>query len=129
MLCDAATVREGLLNVIGGGISQTTLPAFPGSVQFQVALRVVFEGDELKREPHELQVTLTDPDGGELERLRAEFQVGRVEGWPLDEAAVALPLVIATELSKPGTYQIEATIDGNQLVSLPLDVREAPGAE
>ena len=38
LLCDAATERDGLLNVLGGGITVATRPEFPAPLGMTLAL-------------------------------------------------------------------------------------------
>jgi uncharacterized protein DUF6941 len=119
LLCDAATLREGLLNVLGGGISQTTHPSFPATAQFNVAVRFVLEDDEVEGE-HELVVRLDDPDGDAVQQLRARFTAPRPGGWALDEAAVSLPIGLVADLPKEGLYRVQIELDERALASLPL---------
>ncbi len=57
LLCDAATMREGLLHMLGGPISRIWRPQLPAPLG--VALAVIVGMDDAERaEPHEIQVTV-----------------------------------------------------------------------
>jgi hypothetical protein len=73
LLCDAATVREGLLHVLGGAITRVWSPALPAPLR--VALAAVIElAQEETALPHELQVEVFDPDGTLIGMVMGGFQ-------------------------------------------------------
>jgi len=75
LLCDAATVREGLLHVLGGGITRLWRPALPAELATKLAVLVDLAPEDLET-PHELEVLILC---GELEigRVMAGFQAHR----------------------------------------------------
>ena len=73
LLCDAATVREGLLHVLGGAITRVWSPGLPAPLG--VALAAVIElAQEETAVPHELQVEVFDPDGTLIGMVMGGFQ-------------------------------------------------------
>jgi hypothetical protein len=123
MLCDAATVREGLLHILGGGITQTVRPEFPSPLGISLALRVLAHPTETAH-PHKLEVILQDEDG---ERI-VKFQLQIAE---IDEAIIPVgeqaPITLAWDfpgkpvLPHPGRYSFELLIDGVHQRTVPLN--------
>lgn len=132
LLCDAATVREGLLNVLGGGITQAKRGEFPAPLGMELALRVVMHPTEL-RHSHKIEILLQDEDGQQV--TRAEITVE-----PMDESVQSkvppgedVPVPINWDfparpaLPHPGRFSFEVLIDGNHKLSLPLHAAEGEG--
>src|SRR5687768_552007 len=73
LLCDFAQVREGLLFVSSGGVTDMWRESFPAP--FGVCLALVIELDSIERQrPHQLEVFILDQDGGEAAAIKAAFQ-------------------------------------------------------
>lgn len=94
IVCDAATVREGLLHVLGGGITRlwrTELPAPLG-----VALAVTIEMErEVEHLPHEIRVEILGPEDQRVGDAVAGIQYGggaRLEPGECHLLAIAIPL-------------------------------------
>lgn len=98
VICDAATVREGLLHVLGGGISVLNRESFPAP--FSAALALVFEVNNVEPsgEVHEVKV----------EARRVGFDEEAFFGVSVTVSANVVP--------GPGTYQ---------LIPLAMDLRNA----
>ena len=41
LLCEAASVHEGLLNILGGGVTVVTRPEYPSELGLSLAIRVM----------------------------------------------------------------------------------------
>jgi hypothetical protein len=81
VLCDAATVREGLLHILGGGITRLWRPTLPAPLALQIAVSVrVGEGD--LGVPTDISLQLIDPNGNDLGGAQGGFipsDPGRME--------------------------------------------------
>ena len=122
LLCDAATVREGLLHILGGGVTRLGRPDYPAPLGLVLAMRILVHPTEIDR-PHHLQVQLQGADGARITAVDAQFGVGdpgQLE--PGEEASLPLPLGFpdAVQLPEPGRYSFEILIDGIHQVSVPF---------
>lgn len=122
---DAATVREGLLHLLGGGVNIVGRSDFPAPAGVTLPLLLEASPDDLGEE-HELTVDVRQPDGT-LERF------GRVRMGALTEVDVEHPdlpsqaiHIIPFEIyaiREPGVYEVAVLLDGVEQVKLPLKVR------
>jgi hypothetical protein len=113
LLCEAATVRDGLLYILGGGIQRIELPDYPAPMPLTIALRVMLHRTEVET-PHELQIRLLEEDGDEVVRVGMGFGVGDPAGLPVgEEAAIAVPWNFPgrPQLPHAGRYSMEILID------------------
>jgi hypothetical protein len=121
LLCDAATVREGLLHVLGGAITRVGRPGFPAPLALAVALNVVGEADELS-ESHAVTVDVVHDESGErVGGVRLEFEIAESDlapGEPLSlSLAVSFPADAVT-LPRPGAYRIGLAVDDGEVTQL-----------
>ncbi len=72
LLCDAATVREGLLHVLGGGVTKLSRPDYPAPLGVQLAVRVTGEWSEASG-THKLEVALVDADSEQVALFGADL--------------------------------------------------------
>lgn len=121
LICDAATVRDGLLHILGGGVTRVARGEFPGPLGVAIALRVEISQQE------------ADHDfAGLLRMLLRGEEIGRVgvgfSAAPDDRAketgealyvALALPTYLLP-VPEPGEYVFEFSVDGDHLGSLLL---------
>jgi hypothetical protein len=120
LLCDAATVREGLLHVLGGGINKLTRPAFPARMSLDLALLLTFDEPRAVEGEHLLSVVVRTADSREVGRVEIGFAAREAEALPPDERdrpAVA-PLVVPLRdvpLPQPGDYTVVVQLDGHEL--------------
>jgi hypothetical protein len=122
LLCDAATVREGLLHILGGGVSQVIRPAFPAELGVTLALRIMVHPTELDH-PHDLQIVLQDDDGLQITKVDLHVEVGDRSAVPAgEEGEILLPWSFPGRplLPHEGRYSFEVLIDGNHQLSVPL---------
>jgi hypothetical protein len=122
LLCDAATVREGLLNILSGGITRANRTSYPAPLGMVLALRIMIHPTEISR-PHQLRVLLQDADGRQLAAMEAEIGIGdpgQIE--PGEEASLPLPLGLPPQvaLPAPGRYSFEILIDGTHQATVPF---------
>lgn len=138
VLADAANVRDGLLSVIGGGISVIRYPSYPMPLNADVAL--LFELTEpAEGEQHEIKVDarrVTSEANDETDLL---FSVeARLIVGPLGpdaprhrNAPLAIPLRQAG-IPEPGEYRIEVAVNDHPVgnISFAAILREwLPGEE
>jgi hypothetical protein len=115
LLCDAATVREGLLHVLGGGVTRVNRPGYPASLApLSLALRILVHPTEADR-THQLDVHLQGEDGQDVAKVDVQFGIGdpgHIE--PGEEVSVPLPLNMSPNFGLPraGRYSFELLIDG-----------------
>jgi hypothetical protein len=122
LLCDAATVRGGLLNVLGGGITEAERPEFPAPLAMTLALRVQMHPTEMDR-PHELEILLQDEDGKVATRAKIGIQAPPDIAVPVGEqVTLAIPWNFPMQPALPheGRYSFEVLIDGVHQVSVPF---------
>jgi hypothetical protein len=76
IICDAASVREGLLHVLGGGITRVWRQDLPAALG--VALAVIVDlSPDVMFDPHEVTVAFVrDDDDVQLNEIKGAFQVG-----------------------------------------------------
>ena len=128
LLCDAATVREGLLHILGGGVTRATRASFPAPLGLTLAVRILVHPTEADRS-HQLQIRLQGEDGQRVAELTAEFSVNEAgELAPGEHVSIPIPLNLppAVMLPGPGGYSFELLIDGIHQTSVPF---RAVGAE
>jgi hypothetical protein len=131
LLCDAVTVRENLLHILGGGINRIIRSEFPAPLGAALALRIMLHRTEVGR-MHELQVILAGEDGQEIARVQAQFQVppeALVNFHPNEEVNVNLPLSLHQLLvPRDGAYAFDLLIDGTHHASIPFrgDIQAQP---
>lgn len=94
ILCDAATIRDGLLHMLGGPISRMWRQSLPAPLGVAVAGIIVFEQEQADV-PHEIELTV-ESDSDLLVRVMSAVQVGtpiaHLESGELLRAPFAFPL-------------------------------------
>lgn len=126
VLCDAATDNGGKLNILGtfDTIFASQSPAV--HPQCAMALRVTFEKAE--EGPHQVKFNFVDEDG----KLVAPIPDMAIEvNVPEDSIFVSRNFIINFQqftFAKMGLYSIDIAIDGRQLGSIPLLVKEMPSS-
>lgn len=113
MLCDAATVREGLLNVLGAGITRLHREQYPAPMGTQLALLLHSTAKEMS-ENHKLVIKVTHENKEKVAEFSVDFSVAPNQGASIDEI-ITVPLVATFAqqvLPQAGTYSIELLLDG-----------------
>ena len=126
VVCDAATDYAGKLNLLGtfDTIFAQKLPAL--HPQCSVALRIVFE--RIEEGAHKLRMNFVDEDG---KSIMPNVDVPVEVGVPADSHFVSRNFILNIQqlkFDKYGLYSIDIAIDGRQEISIPLSVKEMPGA-
>lgn len=131
LLCDFATVREGLLTVVSAGISRLAPPSVPAPLSLFVAL--VIEVDAAQRPfPHEVRIDIDGPDGESVGKVRAAFQAGRGDFDPDEPMLLPIPVDLRPVMvARPGWHQVAVAVDDAPPVVLRFKVapQASPGAE
>ena len=129
LLCDAVTAREGLLNVLGAGITRVTHDSYPAQFDGGLALRIMLHPTETGRS-HGLQVILQTEDGRRLAELNGQFQ-SDLPGDMAPGEEVSLPLAMQFQgpLPVPGAYSFELLIDDHHQVSVPFRAVQRPSGQ
>ncbi|MGE0488774.1 MAG: hypothetical protein AB7S38_06135 [Vulcanimicrobiota bacterium] len=120
MLCDYATVREGLLHVLGGGINRLWREKFPAQMGVTLAILLEIHPTEANRQ-HTMNIVLLDEDGRRLAEVNADFQVGRKATSGRAGENIIMPLAVSLQqMSIPtaGAYSVEILMDGQHKRSL-----------
>jgi hypothetical protein len=112
LLCDAATVREGLLHVLGGGITRLWRDQLPAALNVTMAFMLEVEQEHLGSLV-EVGVLIKDPDGDAVIEVNGSLQPegGRLEHGEVQLLPMVLPLG-AGGVQRYGRYSAEITLDG-----------------
>jgi hypothetical protein len=122
LLCDAATVREGLLNILGGGITQVIQPEYPAELSVTLALRIMLHPTEMEH-PHQLQIIVQGEDGEKVTEVKAEVQSADPRTLPPgEEGELLVPWNFPgrPKIPKTGRYSMEILIDGVHQGTVPF---------
>jgi len=112
ILCDAATVREGLLHMLGGPITRLYRPGVPAPLGVALASIIEMERDDLDV-PHELNMILSNSTG-QIAQATGALQLGTPPKMEADEIALA-PFVMPLQMVGTGSF-------GRHAITLTLDV-------
>ena len=123
LLCDAATVREGLLHILGGGITNIARTEYPAELGVTLALRIMVHPTEAEH-PHQLRIIVQGEDGENVTEVQAQIQAEPPpEGIePGDEGELVIPWNFPgrPKLPTPGRYSMELLIDGVHQRTIPF---------
>ncbi|MCU4184869.1 hypothetical protein K6U06_10905 [Acidiferrimicrobium sp. IK] len=133
-ICEAATLHDGLLNLLGAGITRVGRTGFPSPLGLQVAaMATVVPADVPQLQSFSLDVTcLLDGESIGNFRLRGEPEPPS-DGWD-GQTAVMLPLVVPLPfiLQRAGSYELKVTfatqtdVAEEDVMVIPLSVVLAP---
>ncbi len=119
LLCDAATVREGLLHILGGGVTIASRPTYPGPLKLTLALYLSGEDEDFS-ESITVKVVIRQDEGDAV--ARAELSFGKIGPKRVELLPHKVPVVIPVDrigIPSPGLYKVEITA-GNAFVELEL---------
>lgn len=127
LLCDAATVRENLLHILGGGLGQLWRDAYPAPLGIDLALLLTLHPSETTDE-HELRILIQDTDGKQIAQVDATFSIGpqvmQIPAGQMVRAPIALQLR-TIPIPAPGLYSFELLVDKQHRRSLPFQAMPA----
>ena len=127
LLCDFASVRDGLLFVVAGGVTRLWRDEYPAPMN--VSLALMFEVHQMEvPHPHEIDVRVVGEDGQEIARAQGGFQAALPPDIHMTEKLL-VPVVLDVRqagLPGPGAYSIEISVDGthHQTVQFRAQPRE-----
>jgi hypothetical protein len=121
LLCDSVTIREGLLHILGGGITRANRDNFPAPLNLALALRIMVHPTEAEH-THELAVLLLGQDGERIAELGIQFGINDPAALePAEEASLPLALSLHTvPLPREGPYSFQLLIDGIHQGTVPF---------
>jgi hypothetical protein len=130
IFCDAASVRENLLHVLGGGINTVWRSEFPAPLGADLALMFEAEDRDLSQE-HNLRVIMhhVDPENHERRvvlqmtaNLKPETLAHLTEP-PEPLEVINLPVVVPLRvvgIDAPGRYEIELVLNNSLVRMVPF---------
>jgi len=131
VLCDRATVREGLLHVLGGGVTKTSL-ALPAAPDLDLAIVLGSDTWGEFAGTHRITVIVRHADGPELGRLQLGWEAPTIE-QPTDtsgavEPIAQVPVVVplrSIPLLEEGPHFVDLLVDDVNLTTLAFVVTKA----
>lgn len=132
-LCDRATIREGLLHILGGGVTQCSL-ALPGPPDLDLAVLIRAENWHEMSGRHTLTTTVTHEDGESMGTVQMAWEAPEVDpdashpSGPLPQLPVVIP-IRHIALAKDGEHFVRLQVDDVELatVSFTVSKAELPG--
>ncbi|WP_418346097.1 DUF6941 family protein [Rhodococcus pyridinivorans] len=118
LLVQAATVTEGMVNVLSGGVTRLARAAFPARMD---VMAVAMANPAMDPERTQIEFTIVDADDPSNEI--AGFGVRDLYVTPQKDAdprVLSVPLVIdlrGVVIPRPGTYLIRSEVDGEPSLS------------
>jgi len=130
LLCDAATVREGLLHILGGGITRLHRNEYPAPMQVTLVAQIVLTPVEVAF-THDVSAVIQTEDGEVVVEANGHLEAGPPNPLLEPGESVILPLVINLTnvvLAGPGGYSIEIGVDSVHQTSLTFRAVTVPVA-
>lgn len=117
LLCDAASTRDSLLNVLGGGLTMFGRSSFPAPFNADVALTLEASPDA-PIGPYSVRVEGAHLDSSErLFEAEYELRFAADDAPSYRTASFAIALRDAG-IPIPGSYEIRVAVDGKSLGSM-----------
>lgn len=117
-LCDAATVREGLLHVLGAGITRVQRPRYPAPLNLAVAMIVSLSPAETHT-GHKIRVAVSGTDGQPILSIDGEFTAKPgPDHYPGEDSHSSVVINLQDALPSPGVYAVDIMIDGSEKAHL-----------
>jgi hypothetical protein len=130
LLCDHSEAVNGKLYLTGGGWNVLRLPELPHEWSFSIGLGIDVAYHETN-DPHELVVSVQDPDGVELGNgLTANFETGRPPGLPQgQEQRLVMSIAATATFATPGPHAAVVQINGEEIARSRFYLMEGGGPE
>jgi hypothetical protein len=123
-LCDRATIREGLLHVLGAGVTRTSL-ALPGPVDLDLALLIRAETWTELAGRHTLAVAVSHENGNVLGNIEMGWEASQVqEDEPLPQLPIVVPLR-QIALAEEGEHHVRVEVDGVEMCDVHFQATKA----
>ncbi|ARU53458.1 hypothetical protein CBR64_20505 [Cellulosimicrobium cellulans] len=115
LLCDAASIRESLLSVLGAGITHLRREEFPTALSSFFAGLIEYDASDVESD-HYIEVRIARVEGAEeVEVVNVRGELERLEQTALPNSVATLPFAVdlqSAEIDAPGDYYIAVKIDG-----------------
>jgi hypothetical protein len=130
LLCDHSEAVNGKLYLTGGGWNVLRLPELPHEWSFSIGLGIDVAYHETN-DPHELLVSVQDPDGVELgDGLTANFETGRPPGLPQgQEQRLVMSIAATATFATPGPHAAVVQVNGEELARSRFYLMEGGGPD
>jgi hypothetical protein len=128
ILADHATVREGLLHVLGGGITRVIRDPLPAPLGVMLALMLQPDSHEDLQKPHDVEVTIRNEGtqvGTPVAKAVMTLRIGAPGPGPLPPVVLAVPLQ-SVPITATGVHRITVSLDGEQAGVVEFEVMKAP---
>lgn len=117
-LCDAGSVRENLVGLLGAGVTLFQPPSYPTQMQADLAIQLAAAAVEIG--PHTVQLSITGPGLGSSKELMngaLDLNIGEpgTPGGTFRTFSLVLNLSEVL-IPEPGDYVIRASVDGGDPV-------------
>lgn len=125
-LADAVTVREGLMHVLGGGVTAIYRPSFPASLDVSLGVLLYARGESGTRGTYEIDGFLEDQ---ELESDTKLFEVAGSWEPGLDgehSISIAVPLG-QIGVTHPGAFNLRVVLNEGEATRIPFAVIDSSG--
>jgi len=134
-LADAVSTRDGLLHILGGGVTRLWRKQYPAPMNVDLAALFTLHPTEAT-ERHRLRVVIQTVDGDSVAELDGEFGVNvGPPGSPTSRQpgeSLILPLGLSLRgvgIPHPGSYSVEVLVDGQHVESLFFMTQPPEGEE
>jgi hypothetical protein len=132
VLCDAATVREGLANVLGAGVTNIYRDSFPAPLRATLFYLVEIPPEEFAQ-PRKISIEISSSDVVDGQPL-ARIEGGWESTGALDEdrLPVYFPVIVGfdqTAIPGPGYYEVRIEMDSGETRILPFKVNLVEATE
>jgi hypothetical protein len=119
LLCEAASTRDGLLFVLGGGIDHWAPAAYPAGLG--LTLGVLVEADDRDQgSEHALAIDVLDQKAERIGGISAGFTFeGQMDPGQTTKLAFAVPLQ-GVVIPEYGDYEVRLVVDGDTVVATAL---------
>ena len=132
MLADHATVREGLLHVLGGGITRIMRDPLPAQLGVVLALMLQADDPADFKKVHDLGVSVSHIDSGKGESVaKAVLTVqplSEIGPGPLPYISLVVPLQ-GVPIMETGVHEISVRLDGEMVAVVQFEVVKAELAQ
>lgn len=122
LLCDAATVRENVVHILGGGLTQLSRPDYPAPLGADVALVLYVDGTPGTEVQHKVRgACFLDGHEGNVFEFEIDLVTQLIDGLGAQSVSIVIP---ASGFGVPsvGRYEIRLTVDDLPLGAIPFSV-------
>jgi hypothetical protein len=127
MLADHATVREGLLHVLGGGINRVIRDPLPAPLEAMLALLLQPDSVDDLLKTHNLEVTVKHAGTATSTPVAKAVMTLSTTGSPsglIGPIPVVVPLQLVP-ITETGIHRITVNVDGEQVAAVEFEIVKA----